>query len=665
MTREQRVHAGDEKDVDLSDVRAEDRNAEQRAEYLLSGDYSTSADDRDEDQDDHKDVEPLNRDKDLDDAVLDEATGRREYLAGQTHEHNAHLLFADDQLDDGLTPFFAFVRQFEPATVDDDGTITTPALDDVDPFEAAGTTWDVDRLADYDDPDDAKGTAKYWPGGIATRDDDAGDTYYEYNLPVYDIDDEKRNRRINFQIRPSLPDARQPNGDRINAMPVDLPEGVRVEINASNVDTHDIVDVLQALIAEMGARPGFYSRENIHPWSNVFGLAIYVRVLRDLADDLLVGPDDGLLERLAQFSSRRDGRGEYKWNNERVTGQRSAVALNPTSLNRLYGDHAVGKLLKSYLLKHASKTPNDPDVAPTDHPKLEVQWNREHTPNDLTVRWFDDHADDGEIGRETLEAELRTYLLNCLSWAGLPTSPDDGVFVDDDHFDQAILTNQDDADRLQLVGCPIDQVVEHERSVATRELLANPPTEAESDVLRAASDGGRYDGLDDLADAADRSTSTVSRTLRKFERLFERVDGVSVADSIVRDRLNELFATLDSAVDRVERGLSHLATANQQVDDDSAFGKWARRYGVDLVDDRDGLELRLAAGNFSLYELHVVLRSGYQAAKDTIGIDELRFLDAGITYHDADGDRDSLDRIAVWHGSSLKLRGREDVFALD
>jgi len=633
------------------------------ADALLAGDYEV---DEPSQRDPEKDVEPHDR-GDLDDSVLDAAEHSHQPLAGKTHEHSAHLLFHDPELDDGLKPFFALVSEFEPAKKDDDGNLLMPALAGVESFDAAGSTWAIDRRSDHPNPDDYdKATVRYWQGGIATRPQDAGETYYEYQIPVYDTDDaEKRNRRITFQFRPSLPNAETEEGKSIQSMPDDLPLGIRVEVKASNVETQDVTPILRGLADALGLRPDYFDDDHIHPWSTVYGFALYVRLRRELADETLIG-EGGLLERLAVFGSRRSGRGEQKWNNEDVMGKRTAVAMTPTNLNHLYPGHVIGKLLKSYLTKHPRGDPRDPDEEPTDHPKLEVQWNRDHTPGDRTVRWCDEHADEpDQYGRHEVLAELRSYLLNALDWAGLPTTPDENVFVTDDHFQARPLTDQDAIHRLDRVGSPLDDLETAERRVVTKTLIEEQPTDGELDVLRASTDGGHFEGVAQLADAADRSTSTVSRTLAKFGRLFERLDGITVADSIIRDRLGELFATLDSAIDHVDRGISHLGSADTPVNDDSAFGRWAARYGVSLSDGYDGLTMKIAAGQFSTYELHILLRNGYQAARDTLGLDEHRFLDAAVEYHDADGSPSSLDRVAVWHGSSLKIRGHEDVFALD
>lgn len=642
-------------------------NEEVAADALLDGDYETDAP-TDTEDDESRNVEPTDR-GDLHEAVREDASGRREMLKGATHEHNAHLLF--DGQDDGFAPFFALVSEFEPAQRDDDGTLRLPALAGVEDFDAAGSTWSIDRRSDHEDPDEyEKGTVRYWEGGIATRPEDAGETYYEYQIPVYDTDDEKRNRRVTFQFRPSLPDAETTDGNRIGSMPADLPLGIRVEVNSSNVDTDEVLPILRGLADALGLKREYFARERIHEWSNVYGLALYVRVLRDLADDLLVGPE-GIISKMAKFASARHGRGEWKWNNQEVFGQRSAVAMNPTGLEKLYTGHTVGKLVKSYLMKFASRRAAPPEVEPTDHPKLEVQWNREHTPGDLTVRWLPEHADEDELDRHDLETELRTLLLNVLQWAGLPTTPKgshDGddrtpIFVEDDHFHLETLDDEE-RERISLLPSPLDDAVEHERSLVTRELIENPPTDAEEDVLRSATDGGHFDGVAELAEQSDRSTSTVSRTVKKFERLFERAEGITVADSVVRDRLSELFATLDSAIDRVERGLGHLGSGDTPVDEDSAFGRWADRYGASMVRDRGSLRVRIAAGNFDLYELRTLLRSGYVAARDTLGIEETEFLDAGVEFYDEEGDRETFEKVAVWHGNGLKILGGEDVFAL-
>lgn len=582
----------------------------------------------------------------------------------QVHECNAHLLFTPFQDDDaanmdGLAPYFAIVSAWEPD------------MDGAGPFGAAGTQWDFDLPSDHRDLDDyPNSTNRFWTGKIATRETDSGDAYLEYNVPVYDVDDDKRNRRINFQFRPALPDARNVDtGDRIRALPDDLPEGVRVQVQAANVEPAEIIDVLQAMARELGIQASYFARSAINPWSRITGLAYYVRALRGAVDELVVG-HNGLMDRLAQFGRQRDGRGELKWDNSDVFGKRHAAVLDAQQLNSLYGDHQVAKLLKSYLTKHAREDARAPDQAPTDHPKIEVQYNREYTTLDGHLPWFGEHDDNGDhFGHAVLSARLQEYLVNSLEWAGLPRSPDRDVYVADDHF-QPQQMDDDLAADLQLIDDPIDTAADQERDVVTNELVDKAPSDSEKDVLRTAADGGHYTDMAGLADDAGVSTSTVSRTVQKFERLFSRIDGLQLADDVVRDRVRELLEGLQDRLDSIHDGLDHLASGTDYVDDDSALGQWAARWGARIKTEafgtgRDQLKIAISGGNLTQRELLEILRRGYDAADRTGGADPARFAAAQVTYYTRDGEKvDIGEWIGVNQGGQTRIMGKLPVDAL-
>lgn len=584
----------------------------------------------------------------------------RDLIKPQVHECNASLLFTpfdEDDPVDGMKPFFDLVRAWEPD------------LDGAGPFGAVGTQWDFDLPSDHRDHDDYKKSLnRYSKGWIATRDQDSGERYYEYQIPVYDTSDDKRNRRINFQFRPALPEATHvETGDRIQSLPADLPEGLRVQVQASNVEPREIVDVLQALASELGIQASYFARSAIHEWSRITGLAYYIRCLRGAVDELIIG-HNGLMDRLAQFGQQRDGSGELTWDNSDVFGKRTAAILDPAQLSGLYGDHTVGKLLKSYLTKHAREEARAPDEAATDHPKIEVQYNREYTDIDGHIPWFGDHHDE-HYGHAVLSAKLQEYLINALDWAGLPRHPDPDLYVADDHF-QPTQMDDDLATDLELVDDPIDTTVEQERDLVTSELIHKAPTDSEKELLRKAADGGHFETLEALADAADVSTSTASRCVRKFDRLFSRLDGLQLADDVVRDRVQELLEGLEARLDTVHDGLDHLSSGSETVDEDSALGRWAKRWGAQLRTNsigtgRDQLKIVISGGNLTQRELLEILRRGYDAADATGAADPGQFASAQVAYYNRDGEKvDVGEWVGVNQGGHTRILGKRGVDAL-
>jgi hypothetical protein len=183
-----------------------------------------------DDESKKKDIEPYDPDDHQD------STQVVDVIKPQIHEFSGHVLFAlfESKPDiDGMRPYFGIVSAFEP---DLEAEIN---VDD--------TTWAIDHGTE-DDEEYKKSTIRYWDGAIATREQDSGNNYLEYQIPVYDTSDPKRNRRINFQFRPSLPNATHAEtGERIQSLPETLPEGVRVEIQASNVDPDEVIDILREL----------------------------------------------------------------------------------------------------------------------------------------------------------------------------------------------------------------------------------------------------------------------------------------------------------------------------------------------------------------------------------------------------------------------------------
>jgi len=607
----------------------------------------------DEDDQDEKDIERYEPDDEQ------EYPDAPDIAQPQVHEFQARTLFApfESKPDvDGMRPYFGIVSAFEPDLYTE--------------FDALGTTWAIDHPDDYEDPfaddSDAK-VIRYWHGKIATREQDSGEHYLEYQIPIYDTSDPKRNRRVNFQFRPSLPNAEHcETGNPIRSMPDTLPEGIRVKIQSANVHPESLLELLRALASAIGVNPQYFTPDDIHPWSRTTGLGIYLRYDRDIVNKQVIG-SGGLFDRLSQFERQREGRGEMKWNNDDAFGKRHAVALDPTQLDHLYQEHTIGKLLKSYLTKNPCSASNVSRA--TDHPKIEVQYSRSYTNFNDHLPWFDEHGDNGKFGWRTLLDRLSEYLINAVEWAGLPRVPGHPAFVADDHFDPDARLDPAVADRLDIVPDPIEDVVEAERDAVTRELMEKQPTDSEWEVLEAATDGGVFETLEDLGDEAGVSSSTASRCVRKFDQLFSKLSGIQIADDVVRDRLNELLNALDDRLDQLHRGMDRLASGSTTVDEDSALGQWVKRWGVKISESgyrhSDQLQVAIAGGNLSQRELLQILRAGYDAADMTQSVDVSRFASAEVAYYDQDGEKvDIGEWIGVNQGGETKLLGKLGVDAL-
>jgi len=535
----------------------------------------------------------------------------------QTHEIGAKLLF--DGGADGMASYFGIVSQFDNCMGDDD----------IGSFQAVGETWQLNH-------DEEK--VKYWEGQIATRDDDAGEAYYEYNIGVV-ADDELGRKRVNFQFRPSLPDAcHVDSGEQIGSMPEDLPEGVRVQVDSANVPRSELLSVLQGLADAMGVNPVYFAESRLHDWSRVYNYAMYVRVLRAVSERRLVN-QTGLLERLATFTSQRRGRGEYKWDNEEIMGHRNAVTLNETALNKLLPDQTVGKIAKVYHMKNPEAVASKD--SPTSHPKFEVQFSSEYS-EEATVDWAD---------VPQLETELDEYLICQLDWADLAPTADAEWVVPDEYWDP------EDTDRpVTVYPDPLHDLQEVEEGLAVHHMVNEDASDGERAVLQALADGGemRYD---DLAQESGTSSSTVYRAVERFGDVVEKAQGmIQFADDVIREKFEELFGYLEDAADWVDRGIDHIHESEKVIAGDSPLASWARRYGASLTEGRDSLDVDFQAGVYSKYEIQKILRAGYSAARQTGPNAADKMLKAVIHYRDRD-DGDFDGRAFAIQGNSISVVG--------
>lgn len=484
------------------------------------------------------------------------------------HEIGTNLLFANRE--HGMTPFFAIVSEFDRClqdTYEGENGAEISQGDDIGTFDAAGDTWQLNH-------DEEK--VKYWQGSIATRDGDSGDAYYEYNIGVVATDAVGR-KRVNFQFRPSLPDATHvDSGEPIQSLPDDLPEGVRVQVDSANVARDDLIDVLKALVNAMGVQPHYFARDHLHEWSRVYNYALYVRAFRDIVEEQVVS-QSGLLERMATFASQRAGRGEYKWDNEEVFGHRHAVAMNTTGLEKLLPDQEVGKLIKSYLKKNPTESRHSGD--PTTDPKIEVQFSTEYS-EESAIPW--EAAE--EFDANDLHRELDEYLLTSLDWAGLPTVADTETYVSDAYW----AVSESDRD-IKLYPDPLHELREVEEGIALHHFADDEVPPSERSVVQALADGGQM-RYEKLAEASDTSDQVVYRALDTFDDVLQSANGViDFADEFMRAKFEDLFGTLANAAEWVERGLESVHEGDSLLAGDSALAQWARRYGASVTEGREDL----------------------------------------------------------------------------
>ncbi|PCR89430.1 helix-turn-helix transcriptional regulator [Natrinema ejinorense] len=543
----------------------------------------------------------------------------RPLIDPQVHELRANFLFEPKDEDlhpsqDGLAPYFAVVSQWDRCLQDETGQ------DDVGTLEAADDIWMLNH-------EENKISYRDEEAKIKTRPSDSGDSYNEYVIGVVACD-EVRERKVTFQFRPSLPNAKHcETGDRIKSMPEDLPLGIRVEAQSSNVEIDEVLEVLRTLMDELDIDTRYFKDECIHDHSRIWGLGLYARIQRELSEERFVDKN-GVMDRLAQFTSIRRGRGEYKWDNEEIIGHRHAVAMNETSLEKLYGDHNVGKLLKSYLPKQPEKHPSG---ASTHHPKIEVQFNTSHSD------YLDGNAvpyeSNDEFDYQDLKSELDEYLLFALNAAGLPLHADPSVYVPDEYWDA-----DERAHDVPIHSDPTEELREAEEDLTRAQLAREDLSPTDRAVVKALADGGQMH-YEQIVEETETSSSSVYRAIEKWGSLVDKVGRgtYDLADDVVRNKIEDVFAALEDVTEWVENGIDAIVDGNDEIADDSPLAKWARRHGAILQENYDEFDVELT-GHHSKRELRHVLRSGLEAARNTGSSVAARFIDSSFTYR-LNGDR--------------------------
>lgn len=535
----------------------------------------------------------------------------REVISPQLHEAGAHLLFADpdNPNDAGLGRYFGFVSQFDQSF---------DLAETGDTFDAVDETWRINHNPEDDGP-----SINYWEGKILAEGQDY-DAFYEYNIPVVAVDDTGE-KKINFQFRPSLPNAKHvDSGNRIESMPEDLPEGLRVQIQSANIEPENYVPVLKGLFQALDVHTRYL--EDIHPWSRLTAMAIYVRIDRDISERKLVDRD-GLLERLARFSAVRAGRGEWKWDNEEILGHRTAVAMNLTALEKFYSGHSVGKLFKSYHMKN----PAAEQGSVTYHPKFEIQWNKDHSPI-KSAAWFED----GElVDRKSIRRELESAMYHAMHWANLPLDPGSSVYVADSYF-----TREGTVRDVDLIDDPTAQLEAHRKEVAVAQLLEANLTDKQEATVRETVASGGVRRVEEVAEAVGVSESTVRRTCNKLSEILEIATGkVRPADRVVAEKVRDVFASIDQVLEQGKRSLRDLAGQGELVKEESILGKWATRYAVQVDESNPGpIEIAINLGRLTEWEAIQIIRAGREAARKIGPRTHDRFVKAKFSFKDADGN---------------------------
>jgi len=510
----------------------------------------------------------------------------------QIHRLAAHITWAEH----GLDPYWAVVSAFEPEL-------------EGEQLVYAGEDYRID-------------TATYWEGKIAARPQDSiAGGLYEYKIGVWS-DDGVESKGADFTFRPGFsPATHVDSGDEIDGIPGDLPDSIRVQVEASNLPRLDVVGLLQALASAIGVDPQYFDPAETHEYSSIYGLETYLRLDRDVAIENIVG-SDGVLEDIAQFSSGQ-GRGEHKWDHEEITGHYETVALDPDSWARLISGQELAKRLKCYQPANPRSEGSDD---PLSHHKLETQyWSGYYSSH--SIDWDEYHS---------AVAELRQTALAALSWAGLDIGPRSDIWVADAYWEP-----EPTRETVAIPANPIPQEAAKSQRRAQDALVDPDISEAEFDVVDALRrQGGAHVGT--IASLADRSRSSVYRALQQFDGLLSVHNGeISWRDDIVQQQLDEVISRWKQTASSVVDSLQAIAERASPFEHDGRgdqpgpVARWLSQQPIELLEQRPFIRLQVTEPMPSV-RLREILEAGLEAAERS-GMLTKYLEQARIDWVDADG----------------------------
>jgi len=511
----------------------------------------------------------------------------------EVHGLGANLLFEEH----GLDPYWGLVSVFEPSL-----------KDDLQQIEVNGETFTLE-------------SSKYWRGKIADPNGDRESGLFEYSLGIWS-DDGPGAKGADFTFRPGYPNAvHSETGESIGGLPDDCPESIRVQIEASNLDPEEAIELLRALADAIDLNPDYF--ETPGDWSSIYKLETYLRVKRAVAVEELSG-SGALLEQLAAFGNGQ-GKGKHHWDHDDITGYYEHVALDPGTWSDLIPEQRLAKYLKCYQPEHVRDDSDGDD--PLVHHKLETRYWSDYGQESLSWSDVDEHV-----------SELRETLLTVLSWTGVSIAAEESHFVPDEYFDAAPLQ---ESDELEIVPNPLDELREQTVGDARDQLVDPGATEAEFRVLSAIADGGeknyRY-----VASKADVAESTVYRAVEQFDDILSVSNGaVRFVDDHVRGIVSDVMDRFRQTRDSIERSVRRVADQCNPLSprsdgEPSALERWINRHGIRVKNYHGELRLELDEP-VSRKHLQEILRAGLSAAEQSPTLTKY-FENGYIDWLDLDGD---------------------------
>ncbi|ADJ16947.1 hypothetical protein HacjB3_18178 (plasmid) [Halalkalicoccus jeotgali B3] len=488
-------------------------------------------------------------------------------------------------------------------------------------------------------------TLSYQESGLAPRDhpDYRLQTVREHRITVKPVEDQAGKRRARFHVAPRWPDMRTTDGDSISTPDI---VGVNVRAQGAKLDFGEYPELLRGGAEALDINPAYFTGE--HSYSNIYEAETYVRVNRSKSGRVF--GRGSVMERIFELAAES---GKYRKLVEDDTGGDGFMhmaAFRPETAGALISGHEYGKRIKHYLLKNPPEDPSDPLY----HPKVCMLFKK--SLNTSTVPWSD---------KAGLRRELDEQLLNLLSWAGLPTRPNESsdTYVPDGYFEDTDTIRP----TISLIDDPTPDI-KREQGTAVIKALAglgtgNPDlNNSDAEALQVMADGGQVQDVTSLAEAIGRSRRTVYRIVDRLSDLLTLENGAVAFGS-------------DYLASQARHGLRHAREAFENdgkgSGESSAWSAWCAEYGPEVSDrfpDADITRVKLEFGEIPdeadmeemLKEgLTAWIRSGRDKVEYVAGRAFWRQNGEGLSTSDTPGSRaggmpDTVPSRSTTTGSDLK-----------
>lgn len=494
------------------------------------------------------------------------------------HEFKAYLKYDFGEEPGDMTPYFGLNSLQKEHDFSEDGALVRDIEIDDDPW-VVEFSFKNSGLKPWDHPDFKLSNVREYivkvrPKGVENHKDAL--------------------RRATFVISPRWPNM-ESLGDSANpSNPHDI-VGVDVEMNGSGIPFLAYPDLFHramgALEQAQGVRydnPTYIDSDRVapseyHHSSNVIDAELYVRIAEEYAGSLYA--IDGPLHRLSLLlSDERRGYAKSIRDDREREGHYHTATIGSMRSGEFIANHRLGKEIKQYFIKH----PDAVDGALA-NPKLGVSMQHKYTEDTV---YFDE--------MDSIERELDETLLSVLNIAGLPTTPDHQIYVEDDVFEAT-----GERRLRKIVGDDALPRLQAEQDAATEVAIQNA-SEVDSEIWgELFADGGEV-APKDLAERLGRNLDHIYKRLQKMSDVIHHEYGrVSFVSQYVAQTVWQRIEHVEQAIEADLEGAVHdLMESHRVADEDSWWGRLRNQYGATISNQDDD--------EWGQYELDV----GYRAQDD-------------------------------------------------